>query len=292
MSAFIDEHRGVFGVEPICEALQIAPSTYYAVCERRRRPAARTLRDRELLGEIRRVYDASGGLYGARKVWWQLQAEGVPRGALHGRAPHAPGRPGGRGPRQARAAPRSPTNAPTARWTWSTATSPRPPRTAFGSRISRMWRRGRAWSMSRLSSTRTRRRIVGWKADTNMRTGLVLDTLEMALWSRDRAGLPVAAGLIHHHDAGSQYTILCLHPASDRRRRRRVGRIRRRRLRQRTRRVDDRPLQGREDPPRRAVEDALRRRAGDAGMGRLVQHHAGCILPAADSRQRSTSTGI
>jgi putative transposase len=50
------------------------------------------------------------------------------------------------------------------------------------------------------------RRIVGWKADTNMRTGLVLDTLEMALWSRDRAGLPVQAGLIEHHDNGSQYT--------------------------------------------------------------------------------------
>jgi putative transposase len=49
-----------------------------------------------------------------------------------------------------------------------------------------------------------RRRIVGWKADTNMRTGLVLDTLEMALWSRDREGLPVQAGLVHHTDAGSQ----------------------------------------------------------------------------------------
>ena len=50
------------------------------------------------------------------------------------------------------------------------------------------------------------RRIVGWKADTNMRTSLVLDTLEMALWTRDRAGLPVQAGLIYHHDNGSQYT--------------------------------------------------------------------------------------
>ncbi len=77
MSAFIEAHRAEFGVEPICRVLQIAPSTYYAVCERRRRPAARTLRYRELLAEIRRVYDASGGLYGARKVWWQLQAEGV-----------------------------------------------------------------------------------------------------------------------------------------------------------------------------------------------------------------------
>lgn len=48
------------------------------------------------------------------------------------------------------------------------------------------------------------RRIVGWKADTSMKTALVLDTLEMALWTRDRDGLPVAPGLIHHHDRGSQ----------------------------------------------------------------------------------------
>lgn len=50
------------------------------------------------------------------------------------------------------------------------------------------------------------RRIVGWKADTTMKTSLVLDTLQMALWSRGRQGLPVCAGMIHHHDNGSQYT--------------------------------------------------------------------------------------
>lgn len=51
------------------------------------------------------------------------------------------------------------------------------------------------------------RRIVGWKADTTMKTDLVLDTLQMALWARDHAGTPVREGeLIHHSDAGSQYT--------------------------------------------------------------------------------------
>jgi putative transposase len=50
------------------------------------------------------------------------------------------------------------------------------------------------------------RRIVGWKADTTMKTSLVLDTLEMALWARDHHGEPVRAGLVHHTDAGSQYT--------------------------------------------------------------------------------------
>ncbi|EWM10037.1 transposase [Kutzneria sp. 744] len=47
-------------------------------------------------------------------------------------------------------------------------------------------------------------RIVGWKADTSMRTDLVLDALQMALWARDHAGHPVGPGLVHHSDAGAQ----------------------------------------------------------------------------------------
>ena len=57
MSLFIDPHRDRFGVEPICRALQFAPSTYYARKERERNPCARALRDRELLPEIRRVHE-------------------------------------------------------------------------------------------------------------------------------------------------------------------------------------------------------------------------------------------
>lgn len=49
------------------------------------------------------------------------------------------------------------------------------------------------------------RRIVGWKADTSMKTPLVLDTLEMALWARHRDGIPLADGMVFHNDAGSQY---------------------------------------------------------------------------------------
>ena len=78
MSVFIDEHRDRFGVEPIGRALQVAPSTYYAVKQRQRDPSARALRDAELLVEIRRVYEQSDGLYGARKVWWQLRLDGLP----------------------------------------------------------------------------------------------------------------------------------------------------------------------------------------------------------------------
>jgi putative transposase len=54
------------------------------------------------------------------------------------------------------------------------------------------------------------RMIVGWKADTNMRAALVTDTLEMAVWSRGRAGVSDLAGLIHHSDAGAQYVSLAL----------------------------------------------------------------------------------
>ena len=51
------------------------------------------------------------------------------------------------------------------------------------------------------------RRIVGWSAATNKRTPLILSALEMGLWRRDRAGNPVRVReLIHHSDAGSQYT--------------------------------------------------------------------------------------
>lgn len=50
------------------------------------------------------------------------------------------------------------------------------------------------------------RRIVGWKAGTTMKTPLVLDTLEMALWARHDHGRPVGAGLVLHSDAGSQFT--------------------------------------------------------------------------------------
>ena len=72
--AYIDAHRDRFGVEPICTALQVAPSTYYAA--KTRPPCRRRLRDEELRSEIRRVFDANFGVYGARKVWRQLHREG------------------------------------------------------------------------------------------------------------------------------------------------------------------------------------------------------------------------
>ena len=86
--AFIDAHRGRFGVEPTCMALQVAPSTYYAA--KTRPPSARRRRDEALKGEVMRVWrEAFDGVYGAEKVWAQLNREGtrvgLPRVEVTGR---------------------------------------------------------------------------------------------------------------------------------------------------------------------------------------------------------------
>ena len=77
---FIDMHRDRLGVEPICKVLQVAPSAYRRRVARRRNPelrSARALRDKRLIGEIQRVWQANLRVYGARKVWRQLHREGV-----------------------------------------------------------------------------------------------------------------------------------------------------------------------------------------------------------------------
>ena len=75
MTAFIDERREEFGVEPICACLPIAPSSYYAA--RSRPPSARALHDAELIEQIRRVYKDSRRRYGPRKVWRELRRQGI-----------------------------------------------------------------------------------------------------------------------------------------------------------------------------------------------------------------------
>jgi len=80
MVAFIDEQRAMYGVEPICEVLPIAPATYYEHQRRRldpeRRPA-REKRDEVLRAEVGRVWRENFAVYGAEKVWRQLRREGV-----------------------------------------------------------------------------------------------------------------------------------------------------------------------------------------------------------------------
>ena len=75
MSAYIDQHRDRFGVEPICNVLQFAPRTYYAI--KARAPSARAVRDAELKPEIVRVHRDNFGVYGVDKVWAQLNREGT-----------------------------------------------------------------------------------------------------------------------------------------------------------------------------------------------------------------------
>lgn len=79
MTSFIDDHRGEYGVEPICRVLPIAPSTYHERVAQRRDPSRlspRAQRDEAMKAEVRRVFDANFKVYGVRKVWRQMQREG------------------------------------------------------------------------------------------------------------------------------------------------------------------------------------------------------------------------
>ena len=80
MVGFIDAHRAVHGVEPICQVLAIAPSTYHAHKAKERYPAkrsARAVRNADLRSQIERVWKDNFAVYGARKVWRALRREGT-----------------------------------------------------------------------------------------------------------------------------------------------------------------------------------------------------------------------
>lgn len=201
----IDANRWAFGVEPICRAVGIAPSTYYAIKARQCDPSKRALRDRELLAHIRRVHEENFGVYGARKVWWQLRREDLDvarctverlmqdaglKGAIRGRKRRTT-IPDGQAERAHDLVDRD-FKAPAPNRLWVADIT----HVATWSGVCYV-----AFAIDVFS-----RRVVGWKVDTTMKTSLVLDTLEMALWARDHHGQPVDDGLIHHSDAGSQYT--------------------------------------------------------------------------------------
>ncbi|WAL70317.1 IS3 family transposase [Kitasatospora sp. YST-16] len=208
--AFIDEHRGRFGgVEPICHVLtehgcSIAPSTYYAF--NARPPSARSVRDAELKTLIKQVFEANFRVYGARKIWHELNRQGhsvarctVERlmrelgitGAVRGKRVITT-LPGGQVDRAPDLVERDfVAGAPNRCWvadftyvkTWAGIVYV-------------------AFVVDTFS-----RRIVGWSVATVKQTVFVLDALEMAIWQRDRDQNPVVPGeLVHHSDAGSQYT--------------------------------------------------------------------------------------
>ena len=204
MIAFIDAHRGTYGVEPIGKVLPIAPSTYHAHVARRADPtkaSARVRQDQIRSGHIRRVHEANFGVYGVRKVWRQLLREGIGvarctvarlmramglKGVVRGKevrttiADKATPCPADRVNRQFRAA------RPNVLWlsdftyvsTWQ----------------------GFAYVAFVIDAFA--RRIVGWRVSRTAQAGFVLDALEQAL--HDRRPVP-GDGLVHHSDRGGQY---------------------------------------------------------------------------------------
>ena len=193
MIAFIDEHRPVYGVEPICHVLPIAPSTFYEHAARRRDPTrlpARGRRDAILRSEIRRVREGNFRVYGVRKVWRRLGREEIAvarcttarlmrqmglSGAIRGRRKTTIGNPAA--PSLARQEP-APVKA----------------------RVNRQFRvpRPNALWVADFTDVATwqgfvdvafvidafARRIVGWRVSRSAETGFVLDALEQALYHR------------------------------------------------------------------------------------------------------------
>jgi putative transposase len=202
MVSFIDEHRDVYGVEPICAMLPIALSTYYEQKARQAAPdrlPSRLKRDAQLRGEIQRVWDANFQVYGVRKLWRQLNREGIPVARCTvGRLMRDLGLCGAVRGRKFKT-------------TIADDTSARPSdlvcREFTASRPNQLW-------VSDLTYVATwqgfvyvafvidvfSRMIVGWRASRSLRTDLALDALDQALWAR-----PDMQQLVHHSDRGVQY---------------------------------------------------------------------------------------
>ncbi|WP_156309678.1 IS3 family transposase [Novosphingobium sp. AAP93] len=204
MTAFIDEHRDEYGVEPICRVLPIAPSTYHERVAQRRDPSrlsARAQRDEAMKPEVRRVFDANFKVYGVRKVWRQMQREGFDiarctverlmrdlglQGVIRGKP---------------------------VKTTISDKTAPCPldqvNRQFHAPAPNMLW-------VSDFTYVATwsgfvyvafvidvyARYIVGWRVSRTAHASFVLDALEQAI--HDRRPVP-RGGLIHHSDRGSQY---------------------------------------------------------------------------------------
>ena len=196
---FINEHRERFGVEPICDTLQVAPSTYYAALSR---PAsARQVRDRELKVEIARVHQENFDVYGTEKVWKQLRRESVEVGRDRvGRL-------------MAELALEGAVRGKTWRTTIPPAVVERPAdlvdRDFSAPAPNRLWVADLTYVSTWPGVVYTAfvtdvfsRYIVGWKVSTTLRAELALDALEMAIWSRGKTDLK---GLVHHSDRGAQY---------------------------------------------------------------------------------------
>jgi transposase InsO family protein len=204
MIAFIDDHRGVYGVEPICRELRIAPSTYHAHAARRADPSKappRARRDAVLCAEIRRVWEENFQVYGVRKVWRQLSREGIDMARCTvARLMHQMGLQGV-------------VRGKSVRTTISDKAVPCPldkvNRDFKAPRPNALWVSDftyvATWSgfvYVAFVIDAFARRIVGWRVSRTAHASFVLDALEQAL--HERRPLQ-GGGLVHHSDRGVQY---------------------------------------------------------------------------------------
>ena len=204
MRAFIDAQRERFGVEPICRALQVAPSGYWRHAARLRDSSllpARARRDAVLVDHVERVHRANLQVYGVRKIWRQMRREGfaVARCTVERLMRHK----GLQGARRGKAV----------RTTVADAKAPCPldrvNRQFHADRPNQLWVSDFTYVSTWQGMVYVAfvvdvyaRFIVGWRVSSSMRTDFVLDALEQALYARkpERDG-----ALIHHSDRGSQY---------------------------------------------------------------------------------------
>lgn len=201
MSRYVDEHRGRFGVEPICRALGVSASAYYHRATGAR--SARVVDDARLLDRIREIHAANYYAYGSRRMWKALTRAGEPVG--RGRVERLMRVDGICGAKR-RGKPW--------RTTRSDPVAVRRPdlvdRVFSAPAPDRLWVADitylRCWEgvvFFAFILDAYSRRIVGWQFAGHMRTTLVLDALRMALHQR---GPGADVELVHHSDRGSQYT--------------------------------------------------------------------------------------
>jgi transposase InsO family protein len=204
LNDFVDQHRDTHGVESICKVLQIAPSGYWRHAARQRNPAlrcARAWRDDVLAPQIKRVWQVNMQVYGADKIWHQMNREGttvarctverlMKRQGLHGVR---------RGKVVRTTIPDKAVPCPLDRVN----------RHFKAERPNQLWvsdftyvSTWQGWLYVAFVIDVFARRIVGWRVSSAMRTDFVLDALEQALF--DRQPEPTDT-LIHHSDRGSQY---------------------------------------------------------------------------------------
>ncbi|MGD9795477.1 MAG: IS3 family transposase [Acidimicrobiia bacterium] len=208
MIRFIDEHKDQrsgqlrWGIEPIAEMLGIAPSTYHAA--KKRPPSARSIRDAELKPEILRVWEQNLAVYGADKVWDQLNKDGVR--VARCTVERLMGDMGLQGCRRGRL------------WVRTTEGDDRLDRPAdlverkfTASTPNRLWvadltyvKTHSGWVYVAFIIDVFSRMIVGWQASRSLRSDLAIDALEMAIFNRQRAGADLSH-LVHHSDRGVQY---------------------------------------------------------------------------------------